>query len=54
MAESFVIKSLWVYSADTLELINHEPISSRSLACTYLKTNRVTIYNNLDTKNQLS
>ena len=42
-------KLLWVYNANTLELINNEPFSSRSSACTYLKTNRVTIHNNLDT-----
>ncbi len=50
MAGSLGRKSLWVYSADTLELINNEPFSSRSLACAYLKTNRATIQNNLDTR----
>lgn len=50
MAESFGRKSLWVYSADTLELINNEPFLSRSLACAYLNTNRGTIVNNLDTR----
>lgn len=50
MAESFGRKSLWVYSADSLELIKNEPFASKSLACTYLNTSRVTIQNNLDTK----
>ncbi len=43
-------KALWVYNANTLELINNAPFPSRSLACPYFNTHLATIQNNLDTR----
>ena len=42
--------ALWVYDANTLELINNAPFPSRGSAGTYLNTHINTIKNNLDTK----
>ena len=50
MFKSYGSKFVWIYDAITLELINGGPFSSRTLACTFLNTNRTTIVKNIDTK----
>lgn len=43
-------KKVWIYDAETLELVNNIPFSSLKLAAEYLGVEYITIKRNLDTK----